>query len=398
MSTKTTYKQTELGLIPEDWEVKKFNKFSKFYSGGTPLTSKSEYYGGEIPFIKSGEIYYDRTEQFLTQEGLNNSSAKLVYRGDLLYALYGANSGEVAISQLEGAINQAILCIQQNKDEAETIYLYNYLKLEKSNIINKFLQGGQGNLSADIIKNLQIPLPPLPEQKKIADCLSTWDCAIEKQSQLINALTQRKKALMQQLLTGKKRLPGFEGKWNLNSINDLFIFKNGKAHENDIDENGKYILVNSKFISTDGEISKKTNSNLAPLEVNDLVFVMSDVPNGKALAKFCLIKEDNLYTLNQRIGLLKIKKGNPIFMYYLLNRNSYFLMFDNGVGQTNLRKDDILDCPLNIPSLSEQTAIAEILATADRELTLQKEKLAQLQTQEKGLMQVLLTGKKRLLN
>ena len=98
MKQNTTYKQTELGLIPEDWEVKKFNKFSKFYSGGTPLTSKSEYYGGEIPFIKSGEIYYDRTEQFLTQEGLNNSSAKLVYRGDLLYALYGANSGEVAIS------------------------------------------------------------------------------------------------------------------------------------------------------------------------------------------------------------------------------------------------------------------------------------------------------------
>ena len=398
MKQNTTYKQTELGLIPEDWEVKKFNKFSKFYSGGTPLTSKSEYYGGEIPFIKSGEIYYDRTEQFLTQEGLNNSSAKLVYRGDLLYALYGANSGEVAISQLEGAINQAILCIQQNKDEAETIYLYNYLKLEKSNIINKFLQGGQGNLSADIIKNLQIPLPPLLEQKKIADCLSTWDVAIEKQNALINALTDRKKALMQQLLTGKKRLPGFEGKWNLNSINDLFIFKNGKAHENDIDENGKYILVNSKFISTDGEILKKTNSNLAPLEVNDLVFVMSDVPNGKALAKFFLIKEDNLYTLNQRIGLLKIKKGNPIFMYYLLNRNAYFLMFDNGVGQTNLRKDDILDCPLNIPSLSEQTAIAEILATADRELTLQKEKLAQLQTQKKGLMQVLLTGKKRLIN
>ena len=85
-------------------------------------------------------------------------------------------------------------------------------------------------------------------------------------------------------------------------------------------------------------------------------------------------------------------------MYYLLNRNSYFLTFDNGVGQTNLRKDDILDCPLNIPSLSEQTAIAEILATADRELQLQKEKLVQLQQQKKGLMQVLLTGKKRLLN
>ena len=90
---------------------------------------------------------------------------------------------------------------------------------------------------------------------------------------------------------------------------EILSLKDAGIHA-DIDENGKYILVNSKFISTDGEISKKTNSNLAPLEVNDLVFVMSDVPNGKALAKFCLIKEDNLYTLNQRIGLLKIKKGN----------------------------------------------------------------------------------------
>ena len=227
MISKTQYKQTELGLIPEDWKVKKFAEFSKFYSGGTPLTSKSEYYNGQIPFIKSGEIYYDRTEQFLTQEGLDNSSAKLVNNGDLLYALYGANSGEVAISQIEGAINQAILCIQQNKDEAETIYLYNYLKLEKSTIINKYLQGGQGNLSADIIKNLFIPLPPLPEQKAIADCLSTWDVAIEKQNALINALTDRKKALMQQLLTGKKRLPGFSGDWKEVKLGDLCEIKKG---------------------------------------------------------------------------------------------------------------------------------------------------------------------------
>ena len=415
MSTKTTYKQTELGLIPEDWEVKKFNKFSKFYSGGTPLTSKSEYYGGEIPFIKSGEIYYDRTEQFLTQEGLNNSSAKLVYRGDLLYALYGANSGEVAISQLEGAINQAILCIQQNKDEAETIYLYNYLKLEKSNIINKFLQGGQGNLSADIIKNLQIPLPPLPEQKKIADCLSTWDVAIEKQSALINALTQRKKALMQQLLTGKKRLPGFSGEWKEVKLGSICEnFQNGNAFSAKDYKKTGIPIVTMGNINLGGYFyfsESKSNfwiedKSLERYEIKkgDLIIAMTDVtPEKNLIGLTSIIDIDRIFYLNQRVGhiILKPKLADTDFIFYL-SQNSYWRnqckAFATLGVQANLGTNDIKNINIKLPSLSEQTAIAEILATADRELTLQKEKLAQLQTQKKGLMQVLLTGKKRLMS
>ena len=406
MKQNTTYKQTELGLIPDDWEVNRFTDIAELIHG---FQFREEHFAenGRFGVIKIGNLTYQGNISLdnLSKsdcEGINNYERLFLRRGDILMALTGGTLGKMSIFNLEE--NRYLQNYRVGKFEPNEKSIKNYIYyLLSSTYVQKRIEdnvneAAQPNFGKQDFDKIKIPLPPLPEQKKIADCLSTWDCAIEKQSQLINALTQRKKALMQQLLTGKKRLPGFEGKWNLNSINDLFIFKNGKAHENDIDENGKYILVNSKFISTDGEISKKTNSNLAPLEVNDLVFVMSDVPNGKALAKFCLIKEDNLYTLNQRIGLLKIKKGNPIFMYYLLNRNSYFLMFDNGVGQTNLRKDDILDCPLNIPSLSEQTAIAEILATADRELTLQKEKLAQLQTQKKGLMQVLLTGKKRLIN
>ena len=402
MKQNTTYKQTELGLIPEDWELKKLGKVGEIDKKSLNSNTDKEY---EFDYISLSDVDSDQFSIKTSKQKFKNAPSRarrIVKKGDVLLSTVRPNLEGFTIirDEVKDLIASTGFAVITSKNELHNEYLFNFLF---SNIIkrqfHKLLVGSNyPAINSSDVKNLKIPLPPLLEQKKIADCLSTWDVAIEKQNALINALTDRKKALMQQLLTGKKRLPGFEGKWNLNSINDLFIFKNGKAHENDIDENGKYILVNSKFISTDGEILKKTNSNLAPLEVNDLVFVMSDVPNGKALAKFFLIKEDNLYTLNQRIGLLKIKKGNPIFMYYLLNRNAYFLMFDNGVGQTNLRKDDILDCPLNIPSLSEQTAIAEILATADRELTLQKEKLAQLQTQKKGLMQVLLTGKKRLLN
>ena len=412
MKQNTTYKQTELGLIPEDWEVKKFNKFSKFYSGGTPLTSKSEYYGGEIPFIKSGEIYYDRTEQFLTQEGLNNSSAKLVYRGDLLYALYGANSGEVAISQLEGAINQAILCIQQNKDEAETIYLYNYLKLEKSNIINKFLQGGQGNLSADIIKNLQIPLPPLPEQKKIADCLSTWDVAIEKQNALINALTDRKKALMQQLLTGKKRLPGFSEEWKevkLGSLGKTYNGLTGKTKE-DFGEGKPFITYMNIFsnpkinISNFEYVKMGVNENQNKAIYGDIFFtVSSETPNEVGMASVLLDEINDLYLNSFCFGfrLNDFKNLLPEFSSYLF-RNDLFrkdvYKLAQGSTRFNLSKLELMKIKIKLPSLSEQTAIAEILATADRELQLQKEKLVQLQQQKKGLMQVLLTGKKRLIN
>ncbi len=116
MANPIIIKSSNNSAFPTDWKVMKFRDIAKFYSGGTPLTSQPKYYTGEIPFIKSGEIYYDKTEQFLSDDGLNNSSAKMVDKGDLLYALYGANSGEVAISKIKGAINQAILCIKHNED------------------------------------------------------------------------------------------------------------------------------------------------------------------------------------------------------------------------------------------------------------------------------------------
>ena len=260
------------------------------------------------------------------------------------------------------------------------------MKLEKSNIINKFLQGGQGNLSADIIKNLQIPLPPLPEQKKIADCLSTWDSAIEKQSALINALTDRKKALMQQLLTGKKRLPGFEGKWKEVKLGSLCKVTTGKLDANAMVENGiyrfytcakDYYLINEYKFDTEALLISGNGANVGYIHYYKGKF--NAYQRTYVLDKF---KEDIFfikyfldYFLSQRISNEKKEGNTPYIVLSTLTEMS-----------------------IKLPSLSEQTAIAEILATADRELTLQKEKLAQLQTQKKGLMQVLLTGKKRLLN
>lgn len=147
--------------------------------------------------------------------------------------------------------------------------------------------------------------------------------------------------------------------WQRLKLGEVCDFFNGKAHEKYIDKKGKYVIVNSKFISSDGKEYKKTNKNFFPLFRGDIVMVMSDVPNGKALAKCFVVDKDNTYTLNQRICALRSNKFETRFLYYQLNRNSYLLNFDSGGKQTNLRKNEILECPLLIPPLSEQKRIAD---------------------------------------
>lgn len=141
-------------------------------------------------------------------------------------------------------------------------------------------------------------------------------------------------------------------------------FFNGKAHEKSIDENGKYIVVNSKFISQEGKVIKRTKEQMFPLYKDDIVMVMSDVPNGKALAKCFIIDEDDTYSLNQRICCIRSKEFDTKYLYYQLNRHEHFLAFNNGENQTNLRKDDILACPLIKPSMEEQKRMVEELDNA----------------------------------
>lgn len=152
--------------------------------------------------------------------------------------------------------------------------------------------------------------------------------------------------------------------WVETTLGESCEFYNGKAHEKQIDDNGKFIVVNSKFISSDGITFKQTNDALFPLYKNDIVMVMSDVPNGKALAKCYLIEEDNKYSLNQRICAIRSKNFYTKFLYYHLSRHPHLLSFDNGENQTNLRKNDILKCPLYIPPIVEQKRIVAILDEA----------------------------------
>ncbi|WP_256465521.1 restriction endonuclease subunit S [Convivina praedatoris] len=140
------------------WQKRKLGSFTETYSGGTPSADNSKYYGGDIPFIRSAEINLDKTKLYLTEAGLNNSSAKLVAVGDILYAMYGATSGEVGVSRINGAINQAILAIKPTQND-DPQFIMQWLRNQKEHIVNIYLQGGQGNLSGTIVKKLEIETP-----------------------------------------------------------------------------------------------------------------------------------------------------------------------------------------------------------------------------------------------
>ena len=195
-SQKLRFKDENGNNYP-DWEEKRLGDICTTFSGGTPSITHQEYYNGDIPFIKSGEIHSDKTEMFITDIGLKNSSAKLVKKGDLLFALYGATSGEVDISKINGAINQAILCVKS--DTLNLNYLKELLSYNKNQILCKYLQGGQGNLSADIFKALKFKFPIKKEQDKISDFLINYDKITHIEEHLLNLYINYKQGLLQQL-------------------------------------------------------------------------------------------------------------------------------------------------------------------------------------------------------
>lgn len=365
------------------------------YSGGTPKTTEKKYYGGNIPFIRSAEIGKDKTELSITQEGLNNSSAKMIQKGDLLIALYGANSGDIAISKIDGAINQAILCL---KAKSNNLFIYYTLLKKQKDIVSRYLQGGQGNLSGEIIKSIDFYIPQEIEQQKIANCLSSLDDLIEATAQKVEKLKEHKKGLMQRLFPaeGKNvpdlRFPEFRGTqvWVDTILGTVADYENGKAHENEIDEDGDFIVANSKFISTDGEVVKRTNTPYCLADKEDILMVLSDVPNGRAIAKCFFVGQSGKYTVNQRICRLRSKNVNSKFLFYLINRNPYFLSFDDGVKQTNIKKSEVLECPLMIPSSPiEQQKIADFLSSIDDLIIATEQRIKSLEEHKKGLMQQL---------
>ena len=170
-------------------------------------------------------------------------------------------------------------------------------------------------------------------------------------------------------------LPVYVHSWEQRKLGEVAKYRNGKAHENCIDESGKYIVVNSKFVSTNGTVIKHSNMQNEPLAQNEIAFVLSDVPNGRAIARTFLVEENDKYTLNQRIaGITSSENTYPYFLHILMNRHPYFLAFDDGVKQTNLSVSDVLNFETYYPEYEEQKQIGEYFRNLDRLITLHQRK------------------------
>lgn len=278
-----------------------------------------------------------------------------------------------------------------------------YLIFQQINWYKYNEAGGVPSLSKTTIGEINVFVPvgkkgELNEQQKIVDCIFSLDELIEATTQKVKALEKHKKGLMQRLFPaeGKNvpdlRFPEFQGTqvWVDTILETVADYENGKAHENEIDEEGDFIVVNSKFISTDGEVVKRTNTPYCLADKEDILMVLSDVPNGRAIAKCFFVDQSGKYTVNQRICRLRSKNVNSKLLFYLINRNPYFLSFDDGVKQTNLKKSEVLECPLMIPSSPiEQQKIANLLSSIDDLIIATERKIKLLEKHKKGLMQQL---------
>jgi type I restriction enzyme, S subunit len=185
--------------------------------------------------------------------------------------------------------------------------------------------------------------------------------------------------------------------WEVKTLGAVADYTNGKAHEQNITDSGRFVVVNSKFISSEGVTRKYSDQCLCPTSKGDVLMVMSDVPNGRAIAKCYMVESDETYTVNQRICILRPHSINAKLLFYKLDRNRFYLAFDDGAQQTNLRKDDVLSCPLGFPkSEDEQRTIADALGDAGALLGELDQLIAKKRDLKQAAMQQLLTGQTRL--
>jgi len=412
-------------MVPNGWEKGVVEDIAKVSSGGTPSRQNESYWlGGQVPWVTTTEVklgIITNTEQKITEEGLKNSSAKLFPKDTILMAMYGQGKtrGQVAKLGIEASTNQACAALQLNEG-FEVDYYYQYLISQYENIRDLANSGGQQNLSGGIIKGIHVPIPPLPEQRKIAKILGTWDKAISTTERLIDNSKQQKKALMQQLLSGDnkgKRLlddsgKPFEGEWEEVRLDDIAKYQKGYTYKsNEYSEsatsNGfltlKSILRGGGYSASGIKYLLNSVDEKFTVKTGDVVFAVTDLTrNAEVVGAPIFIPKLPFEKTYISMDLVKLKLNSSVnkqFIYYLLkipcNRN---FMRARASGSTVLHLDvqGSKKLQLFIPKLiEEQKTIATVLTNADKEIELLEQQLTDFKQEKKALMQQLLTGKRR---
>lgn len=381
---KPGYKKTKFGWIPEDWEICRIKDVLTIGSGKDYKHLKN----GTIPVYGSGGV--------------------MTFVDEFLY------DGESVGIGRKGTIDKPILLDGKFWTVDTLFYTHSFKNSIPKFIFNVFLTipwkrynaaSSIPSLSKSTIDNIKIKLPPLPEQKAIANCLSTWDTAITKLDALIKAKQKLKKALMQQLLSGKKRLLGFEGEWEEKHISELFDeikdTNDGGEHEPLSISAGKgFKSQREKF---DRVIAGTSLSKYIQLKKGDFAY---NKGNSKSYKMGCIYLLESFNTALVPFVFISFRPTDNVnshfykhyFMDHGLDRQLKRIITSGarGDGLLNVSKKDFFKLFVPYPKKKEQTAIAQVLNTADQEINLLTNQRNQLQLQKKGLMQQLLTGKKRL--
>ncbi len=425
------YKRTEVGIIPDDWEVKTIAEIANVSSGGTPNRETARFWDGNIPWVTTTLINGEDIKianEFITKEGLDNSSAKMCSSGTILMAMYGQGKtrGKVGLLAINATINQACAAItlKGNISVKFVLHVLNSMYDEIRDLSNS---GGQENLSGGIIKNIILPFPPKEEQTAIANALSDMDGLLSELQNLIAKKQAIKTATMQQLLTGKTRLPAFFthpdgtpkgtkpselGKipedWEVVILNEVCNFGGGTTPPRS--QNDRYFVngTNNWVKTTDlnNSLISISEEQITDLAISDTG--LKKYPVGTVLTAmyggFNQIGRTGYITqassINQALVAIK-PKPKKLNSYYLLANLNYNVGYWKGVASSsrkdpNITSNDVKAYIIALPRVEEQSIIASILWDMDEEIQTLKQRLAKTRQIKQGMMQELLTGKTRL--
>ncbi|EFM6528440.1 TPA: restriction endonuclease subunit S [Escherichia coli] len=405
-----------LQKLPVGWSYNLLDNIAERCSGHTPSKSFPEYWNGGIKWISLADScrldkgYVYETDKEISLEGIKNSSAE-VHPAETVVLSRDAGVGKSGVMATPMAVSQHFIAWKcDNKEKLHSWYLYNWLQLNKEEFERQAVGSTIKTIGLPYFKKLRIAVPPFDEQKKIAQILSTWDKAISVTEKLLTNSQQQKKALMQQLLTGKKRLLDengvrFSGDWNSSKLGDLFNFKKGKGlSKSDLSESGinKCILYGelyTKYAEIAYEVISRTNSSDGQLsEPGDILLPASTTTSGIDLANATALSEGGIL-LGGDINILrpKVRLSSPFLAYFLTHmKKNEISSRAQGITIIHLYGGDLKSIDIVLPStVQEQQKIATVLSAADAEISTLEKKLACLRDEKKALMQQLLTGKRR---
>ena len=408
-SNLSNYTHPLLGTVPKNWKWYRINEICTISSGGTPSRKEKDNFKGNILWVTSGELKnrtIEDTLEKISDGAVEEFNLTLYDPETVIIAIYGLEAegvrGTASILKKKSTISQACMAFA-NFQGLSNVYFY-YWYLNYGSIIGKrYAQGTkQQNLSQDVVATIPICCPPLPEQQKIATILSTQDKVIELKEKLLVQKQQQKKYLMQQLLTGKKRLPGFGGEWktiHLNEISCRIETKNTVGNNNVLTKSAQYGLINqTEFF--DKVIASDDKSNYYLLSKDEFAYNRSyskGYPYGtiKRLKRYVQGVVSPLYicfAVNKKLASLDFLE--QYFEASIINREIQSIVQEGARnhGMLNVAVDDFFRIKITMPEIEEQKEIAKILSAADHEIDLLQKSIEAEKQKKKALMQLLLTG------